>query len=106
MPASSQLPLPGEVSANRAPPESPSQRYGFFYAYDAATRRMLLYSGAQGGNPIDPAQDTWALDVATMTWSRLADGPTDFTSMAVAADDAGIYLADFLTGTILAVDPI
>ncbi|MCU0697666.1 MAG: hypothetical protein MUC96_14160 [Myxococcaceae bacterium] len=53
----------------------PSPRYGFFFALDG--ERLVVASGAQtplAGNPINPANDTWALDLATLTWTRLEAG--------------------------------
>jgi hypothetical protein len=56
---------------------APSPRYGFFWAVDGA--RLLVASGAQlprAGNPINPATDTWALDLERLEWTRLdAGGP-------------------------------
>lgn len=57
----------------------PSPRYGFFYGFDAVNRRLIVYSGAQGTNPLDPAHDTWALDVSVdpPTWKLLDDGTSE-----------------------------
>lgn len=56
----------------------PSPRYGFFYGWDAALHRLLVFSGAQGTFAVDPARDTWALDVSTATpsWQLLFEGDT------------------------------
>lgn len=56
-----------------APNPKPTARYGFFYGFQPEPARLLVYSGAQGGNPINPATDTWAFDFATDTWAKLAD---------------------------------
>jgi len=54
----------------------PTPRYGFFYGFDVQAGRLLVFSGAQGYNPINPAGDTWALDVRSdpPAWILLADG--------------------------------
>lgn len=59
-----------------ATPSAPTPRYGFFYGLDSARRRLVVWSGAQGANPIDPAGDAWALDLAAdpPVWSLLLDG--------------------------------
>ncbi|MCA2980440.1 MAG: hypothetical protein INH41_04880 [Myxococcaceae bacterium] len=54
---------------------APSPRYGFFWAVDG--ERLLVASGAQApqpGNPINPANDTWALDLARLEWTRVEAG--------------------------------
>ena len=55
---------------------SPSKRYGQFSGFDAQTSRLIVYSGAQGTQPLNPAQDTWALDLSSEppVWSLLLDG--------------------------------
>lgn len=52
----------------------PSARYGFFYGFDAALRRLVIFSGAQRFSPLDPAQDTWALDLGSSppAWRAIA----------------------------------
>lgn len=59
----------------------PSARYGFFSAVDAATGRLIVYSGAQGTATLDPAQDTWVLDMRAETpdWKQVnaGGGPSD-----------------------------
>ena len=58
--------------------KSPSPRYGSFTAFDAESRRFVVWSGAQQPesqeNPVNPAQDAWVLDLAAEppTWSKLA----------------------------------
>ncbi|MEM9693949.1 MAG: hypothetical protein AAGA56_15480, partial [Myxococcota bacterium] len=61
-----------EVDTNRGP----SPRYGFFYGIDEATGRFYLFSGAQGTGTIDPARDTWMLDLraAAPAWELLSEG--------------------------------
>jgi hypothetical protein len=57
---------------------APSPRYGFFWAVDGA--RLLVASGAQvprAGNPINPANDTWALDLERLEWTRLEAGSAE-----------------------------
>ncbi len=60
------------------PAAAPSPRYGFFYGFDEEAGRMILYSGAQGTAMVNPATDTWALDVRAdpPTWHFLADHTT------------------------------
>ena len=54
----------------------PTPRYGFFYAFDQTTGRLVVYSGAQGTSSVNPAQDTWALDTRAdpMEWTLLSTG--------------------------------
>jgi hypothetical protein len=47
----------------------PSARYGFFFGAD--DQRMIVFSGAQSFSTVKPAEDTWAFDYATKTWSLL-----------------------------------
>lgn len=56
--------------------DAPSPRYGFFSGFDAERGRLLVFSGAQGFDPLDPAADTWALDLRSdpPAWHRLASG--------------------------------
>lgn len=56
----------------------PSPRYGFFSALDGD--RLIVFSGAQvpkANNPINPAGDVWALDLSTLTWTKLAEATDD-----------------------------
>ena len=59
--------------------EGPTPRYGFFWGFDAANRRLVVYSGAQGTATLDPAHDTWALDVSVSPpkWTLLDDGSSE-----------------------------
>jgi hypothetical protein len=62
------------VEADKA--ELPTPRYGFFFAYDAETERLIVFGGAQEpmpGNPVNPAHDTWALELGQTParWVRL-----------------------------------
>lgn len=58
--------------------KAPSPRYGFFSAFDAESRRFVIWSGAQvpdsSADPINAAQDAWALDLSVdpPKWSKLA----------------------------------
>ena len=57
--------------------ERPSARYGFAYALDAETDRLIVFSGGQVGSAADPvnaAEDTWALELAETParWVKLA----------------------------------
>ena len=58
-----------------APEVSPSPRYGFLHGFDADRGRLLLFSGGQGIQPINPARDSWVLDVRAETpvWTRIAE---------------------------------
>jgi hypothetical protein len=59
------------------PESSPSPRYGFFYGVDDATGRVVLFSGAQsGGGNLNPARDTWTLDMRSEppNWTLVLDG--------------------------------
>lgn len=56
---------------------APSPRYGFFYGVDDAAGRLILFSGAtKGAPPLEPARDTWALDLRAdpPTWTLLLEG--------------------------------
>lgn len=59
--------------------EGPSPRYGFFSGFDAESGRLLLFSGAQGFSPLDPARDTWQLDVRSEppSWTLPLEGKDD-----------------------------
>ena len=57
---------------------APSGRYGFFFAHDEENQRLVVFSGAQASvaaNPVNPAQDTWALelDEDPVRWTKLLD---------------------------------
>ncbi|HSO35485.1 MAG TPA: hypothetical protein VLT33_23310 [Labilithrix sp.] len=57
--------------------KGPTGRYGAFTAFDAESRRLVVWSGAQQYettlDPVNPAQDAWALDfsVDPPAWSKL-----------------------------------
>jgi hypothetical protein len=59
------------------PGKGPTGRYGSFTAFDAESRRLVVWSGAQAyestTDPINAAQDAWALDLAAdpPAWSKL-----------------------------------
>jgi hypothetical protein len=54
----------------------PSGRYGFFYGVDTKSGKALIFSGAQGASPINPARDLWQLDLRSdpPAWSLLLEG--------------------------------
>jgi hypothetical protein len=58
--------------------KSPTARYGSFTAFDAPSRRFVVWSGAQipdvASDPVNAAQDAWALDLSVdpPAWSKLA----------------------------------
>lgn len=60
------------------PGKGPTGRYGSFTAFDAESQRLVVWSGAQQYettlDPVNPAQDAWALDLAVdpPVWSKLA----------------------------------
>lgn len=58
------------------PALSPSARYGFFYGVDEARGQLYLYSGAQGFASVNPADDTWVLDMRAdpPAWTLLLEG--------------------------------
>lgn len=67
----------GATWTNVDPPTAPSPRYGFFYGVDDDAGRVLLFSGATKTQPtLDPARDTWALDmrVEPPAWTLLLEG--------------------------------
>lgn len=63
------------------PQTGPTARYGFLFGFDAEHGRLILFSGAQGVFPLNPALDTWSLNTRSEppTWSLL-----------VAADQPGV----------------
>jgi hypothetical protein len=56
--------------------DGPSARYGFFAAMDTERGRLIVFGGAQGFATLDPASDTWALDLRSEPpmWRQLATG--------------------------------
>ncbi len=56
----------------------PSARYGAFSAFDTASRRLVVWSGGQypeyAEDPVNAAQDAWALDLAAEppSWTKLS----------------------------------
>ncbi len=78
----------------------PTARYGFFYGFDADLGRLVLYSGAQGTVSVNPAHDTWVLDVRadTPTWQQVNDGtdaPTGRRNGCMVFDPTGPRLFVF-----------
>jgi hypothetical protein len=75
--------------------ERPEGRYGFAYAYDVETKRLIIFSGGRDGTPTDPvnaATDTWALDLSDtpFRWTRLAEGgPPPRRNSCSALDERG-----------------
>jgi Galactose oxidase, central domain len=72
----------------------PKGRYGFHYAYDEATDRVILFGGQNGTQNDAIDGETWALDLATdpPTWTRLfanGKGPTKRRNGAFALDPVG-----------------
>jgi hypothetical protein len=55
---------------------APSARYGFFYGVDEVLGRLYLFSGAQGFASVNPAEDTWVLDMRAdpPAWTLLLEG--------------------------------
>lgn len=58
--------------------EGLSGRYGFLYAFDAETERLVIVSGGQSSRSgaVNPAQDSWALELAEdpPRWVELGAG--------------------------------
>jgi hypothetical protein len=54
----------------------PSPRYGFFYGYDQEEGLLIVFSGAQGIDPLDPADDTWLLSIRddSAAWQKWKGG--------------------------------
>lgn len=72
----------------------PAGRYGFHYAYDEATDRVILFGGQDGTQNDAIDGETWALELATdpPTWTRLfadGEGPTKRRNGAFALDTVG-----------------
>ncbi len=89
----SYTPAAGFVELTATSP-GPKGRYGFHYAYDEATDRVILFGGQDGtaNDAIDG--ETWALDLATdpPTWTLLVangSGPTKRRNGAFALDPVG-----------------
>ena len=58
---------------------TPSGRYGFAQGYDRENARLVIFSGGQTptpANPVNPAQDTWALALGAdpIRWVKLSPG--------------------------------
>ncbi len=64
-----------------SPGPGPAGRYGFAYAYDAETERLIVVSGARmpvrQDDMVNPAPDTWALELGgeAPAWQKLAEHP-------------------------------
>ncbi|MEA2752861.1 MAG: hypothetical protein QOI41_7004 [Myxococcales bacterium] len=78
--------------------KAPTPRYGSFTAFDEPSRRLVVWSGAQfpvdNTDPVNAAQDAWALDLAatTPTWTKLAptgDAPKGRRNGCSMPDPAG-----------------
>lgn len=65
----------GFVPVRVAAGPAPKGRYGFHYAYDGETDRIVLYGGQTGAGRLDVAGDTWALELSEQPprWVKLAD---------------------------------
>lgn len=98
--------------------DAPKGRFGFAYAYDEASQRLVLYSGATdivGGRYVSDAE-TWALALGErpLRWSPLspAGSPTPRVYGCHAMDPAGHRLLSFgggldaasLSGALMALD--
>jgi hypothetical protein len=78
--------------------KAPTPRYGSFTAFDEASRRLVVWSGAQfpvdNTDPVNAAQDAWALDLTVdpPAWSKLAptgDAPKGRRNGCSMPDPAG-----------------
>ena len=71
---------------------SPTGRYGFHYALDAANDRVIVFAGQTGAGPLDIGGDTWALELAgegAPRWVQLFS-----SSEGIAARRNGAYAFD------------
>lgn len=89
----SYTPAAGFVELTATSP-GPKGRYGFHYAYDEATDRVILFGGQNGTKNDAIDGETWALDLATdpPTWTRLfanEEGPTKRRNGAFVLDPVG-----------------
>ncbi|MCB9614731.1 MAG: hypothetical protein H6722_20015 [Sandaracinus sp.] len=74
---------------------APSARSNPAVAYDAARDRMIVYGGNTSTSGLSPtgADDTFALDLATNTWSEIAgDGPSPRYAHAYAQTATRFYV--------------
>jgi hypothetical protein len=56
---------------------SPGPRGGYSAAFDSKRNRVILFGGLKGADPHPPAaNDVWAFDVASSTWTQLMPGGT------------------------------
>ncbi len=77
--------------------DDPDGRTGFFWAWDAPTERLIVFSGERGGGQgggCNCAQDTWALELGEdpPRWSLIDDGssgPPGRRNGAYALDPVG-----------------
>ncbi len=81
--------------------KAPKGRWGFHYAYDEASDRVIVFGGQVGAGDDAIDGETWALDLAVdpPAWSRLfanGKGPTKRRNGAFALDPVGHRL--FLWG--------
>lgn len=69
---------------------APPPRRDAAFVYDVSRNRVLLFGGRRAGVALD---DTWALDLTTLTWTPLGDGavprPPARFSMVAGLDQAG-----------------
>lgn len=65
------------------PLTNPSKRFGSAMAFSTKRKRVVLFGGADGDTRFD---DTWELDVKTLSWSKIttpvAPSPREYTAMA------------------------
>lgn len=75
--------------------DAPSPRSNPAVAYDAARDRMIVYGGNTSNSGLSPTgvDDTYALDLATNTWSAIAgDGPPPRYAHAYAQTATRFYV--------------
>ncbi len=61
-----------------AQPTRPVPRYGFFATVDQD--QLIVFSGAQwptATNPVNPIGDTWAMNLSTLAWTKIAEPTPD-----------------------------
>jgi N-acetylneuraminic acid mutarotase len=82
------------------PATSPSPRSYFAMAYDDESDRVILFGGSDA---VGPLGDTWAYDVDTDSWTRLARGggpePRVYTAMAYDRETDRVILFGGVRGT-------
>lgn len=88
--------------------DGPAARVSAAVLLDAPRDRLIVAGGSYG--PSDTSTETWALDLASLTWSLLPDVPTGVSAAAVANDSTrawlhgGLFPAGSATSQLLELD--